>query len=41
MDPRQALTVAALMLEFEAECTDQQQASGWVTLRYDLTQVDV
>jgi hypothetical protein len=41
MDPRQALTVAALMLEFEAERTDQQRAPGWVTLRYGLAQVDV
>jgi len=30
MDFRQALTIAALVLEFEAESTDRQQAPGWI-----------
>jgi hypothetical protein len=30
MDLRQALTIAALVLEFEAESTDQQQTPGWI-----------
>jgi len=42
MDLKQALTIAALVLEFEAEASAaRQQTSGWVTSYYGLAQVDV